>query len=287
MSTSLVHALAGSVGGAAAMAVTYPLDQIRTLIQTGEIDASKIPHKYMQYGSTIGPILYVISHKGYWSLYDGCESVLETIGISNFLYFYSCRFLRQSIGLGVLSASTVSAAINTVLTEPLWKATMVIKMSRGTHQSLWTVIHKMASTDGLASLWSSSTVSLWLVSNPVIQFTVYEYLSRHWRGKRGSIGAIEAFLIGAISKSIATITTYPLQIAQTRMRMIDPVTGKPKYTSGQMFQILRELYAHNSLFRGCSAKLYQTVLTAAFMFAFYERIVLLLGKAIQARKIRK
>jgi adenine nucleotide transporter 17 len=278
---SLVHATSGSIGGALAMALTYPLDQVRTLIQAGELP--NIPEKYTRiYGTTLGAIIYMIrAHPTV--LYDGCGSVLETVAISNFLYFYTCQYLKR-LSPSTLYVSTISAVINTIATEPLWKATMALKLarlaSRKTQQSedkdtsqpcvsIWTTMYRMGRSDGLKSLWSSTSISLLLVSNPVIQFTVYEWL----RSKRNhQLTSIEAFIFGALSKSIATILTYPLQIVQTRLRLAG---GKSQHMTRQVVDIFHELYKENGvsgLYRGCSSKLYQTVLTAAFMFAFYERI---------------
>lgn len=226
------------------------------------------------------------------TLYQGCPSVVETVAISNFLYFYFTQFSRVSIkgrfpGLTPdqvnLASSSLAAAINIVLTEPLWKANTVLKMiprEEAKKGNLITVILMMAKSDGLGSLWNGTTVSLWLISNPIIQFTVYEYLKRKFLRRGGKFTPVHAFFFGAISKAVATVVTYPLQVAQTRLRITRDTQSK---TVGS---VLLELYREKGLeglFQGCSAKLSQTVLTAAFMFAFYERIHLALSKGLRSR----
>jgi adenine nucleotide transporter 17 len=87
--------------------------------------------------------------------------------------------------------------------------------------------------------------------------------------KKRPFSSMNAFLYGALSKALATIFTYPLQVAQTRLRVRIPSDNQSKEN---MFSVLTQLYNEKALLKGCQAKLAQTVLTAAFMFAFYERI---------------
>lgn len=123
-----------------------------------------------------------------------------------------------------------------------------------------TLQHHLAqfvSHEGLAGLWSGTAPSLVLVSNPIIQFVVYETLKqalgrRHSHQHQGqnedaarkivtqppdprsaaatgsshggaggpSVGlrSHEAFLLGAMAKTISTLVTYPLQLAQAKLR---------------------------------------------------------------------
>lgn len=76
------------------------------------------------------------------------------------------------------------------------------------------------------ALWKGMLASLILVSNPIIQFVAYEWLKKKLgQGKQLSSAAI--FLIGAISKILATICTYPYTLLRTRQQM---KAGKGEYT---------------------------------------------------------
>ena len=92
---------------------------------------------------------------------------------------------------------------------------------------------------------------------------------------------------GALAKAVATVVTYPLQIAQSRLRSSRVASGKSKgQTAGAAaadgvptytgtIDCLHQLYAKDGVrgwYRGMSAKLWQTVLTAAFQFTAYETI---------------
>lgn len=125
------------------------------------------------------------------------------------------------------------------------------------------MIH-VASTEGIGALWSGVGPSLILVLNPAIQFSVYEALKRNINSK----STLTFFLMGAFAKAVATILTYPLQLAQARLRH-----GSSKMnTLTLLFSILKRR-GPVALFQGLEAKLLQTVLTAALMFTTYEKIV--------------
>eukprot|EP00957_Ditylum_brightwellii_P035084 2659898-Ditylum_brightwellii.AAC.1 len=148
----------------------------------------------------------------------------------------------NSLGKSLL-ASSFAGVMNVLLTNPLWVANLRIvqgnsltKNRAQQNQSLWLEIMEIAKQEGILQLWSGTTASLLLVSNPAIQHFLYDVLKsklivwkqqrqRQQRG-RGSMSSsgggkgmalmrpLEAFIIGAIAKAIATIVTYPMQLAQ-------------------------------------------------------------------------
>lgn len=80
---------------------------------------------------------------------------------------------------------------------------------------------KIKNEEGLSALWSGTLASLILVSNPAIQFMIYEAVKRQldilYPGKQFGAGAY--FLIGAFSKAVATVLTYPIQLLQAKLRV--------------------------------------------------------------------
>lgn len=132
---------------------------------------------------------------------------------------------------------------------------------------------KIGKTEGIKGLWAGVIPSLWLVSNPSVQFVVYErvrgFMDKIAASQNRRINALEFFLMGAVAKAAATFVTYPLQIAQSKLR-----NDKKGEYSGTV-DCLRKIFMKNGfkgLFQGITAKLYQTVLTAAFQFLTYEEV---------------
>lgn len=130
----------------------------------------------------------------------------------------------------------------------------------------------IAATEGPGALWAGTLPSLLLVSNPSIQFMIYEALKRRVIEMLGKeqLSSATVFAIGACSKSISTVITYPLQLVQSKSRYgSDDVRGK------RIVDILNMIVQKNGpagLYKGLEAKLLQTVLTTALMYLCYEKI---------------
>jgi len=168
-------------------------------------------------------------------------------------------------------------------------------------QNVFRVVLFLARRDGWASLWRGLTTSLWLVSNPMIQYALYDVLkARVGSGRHRSVSAFQGFLLGALTKAIATVFTYPLQVTQTRMRSAKfsakreaapaGVHGGAPNTAaeGKSFaECFREVYNEEegwgAYFKGIGPKMIQTVLHAALMFYFYEAILRMARKALVRR----
>lgn len=142
--------------------------------------------------------------------------------------------------------------------------------------------------EGAAGLWAGTIPSLMLVSNPALQFMMYETLKERLVSQKPS--AYTFFMIGALAKAFATVMTYPLQLVQTRLRSgakDAALTGRDVGVLEMMVHIIKA-DGFAGLFRGIEAKLLQTVLTAALMFATYEKIAaFVMSLLIRSPKIRK
>ena len=223
-----------------------------------------------------------------------------------------------------LLASSLAGVINVLLTNPLWVANLrIVKgMKEGDHQrqqpkgsvetNLFAMVAQIAKEEGIGHLWSGTWASILLVSNPVIQFFTYEQIKTALLRRRqdrqrirvglsplstappslNTLSPVDAFVIGAAAKTIATVATYPVQLAQTVLRLQEKrsptgtgTDGKPNHeqtkhdaTDGDKdtLRCLVRIYQEGGvagIYQGMNAKLLQTVLTASFMFIGYEKIL--------------
>lgn len=176
--------------------------------------------------------------------------------------------------------STAAGVINVICSSPLWVVNNRMKVDANNQYTglLDGIIH-IASTEGVKALWSGLVPSLVLVSNPVIHFTVYEALKRRVTVK----SAFSFFLLSAFSKTVATILTYPLQLAQTKQRLNLDVHSN---TAALMLSIMKR-HGPAALFQGLETKILQTVLTAAVMFMSYEKIAQFVFKVLLRNKHKR
>lgn len=286
---NLVHAISGMTGGVTAITTFYPLNVVRTRLQVDENLKGE--------SNVFKTILKIAEKEGIQSLYQGWWSAVVSLGASNFVYFYTynafkaiykrrldTKMIDPVSNLGIASAAGV---INVLMTTPLWVAgtrlTVQRKKKLGSNEKkpykgVLDCLTRIVNEEGVGALWNGVGPSLILVSNPTIQFSTYERV----RGvmvkiaeKRGSeITSFEFFVMGAIAKAVATVLTYPLQIAQSRLRADKgDASGKKKYKG--TIDCLQKMYAIGGFvawFKGMQAKLWQTVLTAAFQFLTYEQV---------------
>lgn len=173
------------------------------------------------------------------------------------------------------------------------------------------LLRRICQEKGVAYLWKGTIASLILVSNPIIQFAFYEGIKRvvllRYRAQRSSkhhragrhrnssveampysLSATEGFFLGAVSKSIATCATYPLQIAQARLRAASSRPPNGMATTSETIDptsstvaCLKSLYQSGgvtALFDGLETKLMQSVATSALMFSSYESILGLISR---------
>uniref|UniRef100_A0A7S2SQH1 Uncharacterized protein n=2 Tax=Mucochytrium quahogii TaxID=96639 RepID=A0A7S2SQH1_9STRA len=262
----------------------------------------------------------ILEEQGIEGLYQGWWSSVVSLGASNFVYFYTYNafktIYRKLIAkkdkvdidpVTNLLIASLAGVINVVMTTPLWIAGTRLstqRKSKGKQESkdrterpyegVWDCLTRIVKEEGVAALWKGVGPSLVLVSNPSIQFVTYERLRAPMAKiaeKRGTaITAVEFFVMGAIAKAVATVLTYPLQIAQSRLRADkgtkeDPTKRNYAGTADVLAKIAKEK-GIKGWFKGMEAKLWQTVLTAAFQFLTYEQVQklvfsLLLGKEVK------
>ncbi|XP_023169820.1 peroxisomal membrane protein PMP34 [Drosophila hydei] len=289
-----VHAVSGAAGGCIAMSTFYPLDTVRSRLQLEESGEVR---------STKRVIKEIVLNEGFQALYRGLGPVLQSLCISNFVYFYTFHALKMVTSNGVrgqqsawkdLLLGSIAGIINVFTTTPFWVVNTRLRMRNvaGTsdevnkhYKNLLQGLKYVAKTEGLPGLWSGTIPSLMLVSNPALQFMMYELLKRNLQiFTGGEMGSLSFFVIGAIAKAFATVFTYPLQLVQTKQRhRTNDMTNTPstsqqagkQQTTPSMLELMVSILKHQGiggLFRGLEAKILQTVLTAALMFMAYEKI---------------
>ncbi|CAG9793911.1 unnamed protein product [Diatraea saccharalis] len=221
------------------------------------------------------------NEEGIESLYRGLSPVLQSLSVSNFVYFYSFHALRKVVSndnsaIKDLLIGIAAGSINVLLTSPLWVVNTRMKLDKTSYSSLLGGLIDIAKKEGAKGLWSGTIPSLLLVSNPAVQFMVYETLKRDLV-TRGRFDTYAAFLVGAIAKAVATTVTYPLQLVQSKLR-----------AGANMNPLMKDLKSNPLvMFRGLEAKLLQTVMTAALMFLIYEKLVRLVLSIMRVKLVKR
>ncbi|KAL2413217.1 Peroxisomal membrane protein PMP47B [Exophiala dermatitidis] len=290
---NIAHALAGAGGGLLAMTLTYPLITLSTRAQVESKRADT---------STLAAIKHIINREGITGLYAGLDSALFGISITNFVYYYwyewtKAFFERAAIKAGragkklttveSMIAGAIAGSATVLLTNPIWvintRMTARKNDDEGTDpqkkkpSTIGTLL-KLLREEGPSSLFAGVLPALVLVINPILQYTIYEQL-KHVLEKRRKVGPRDAFYLGALGKLLATTITYPYLTVKSRAHVATkdaPVEGM--WTS--LNKIVRE-EGWGGLYKGIVPKVSQSVITAAFLFAFKD---VLYDMTVAARK---
>ncbi|KAL7244531.1 hypothetical protein ACSBR2_000006 [Camellia fascicularis] len=135
---------------------------------------------------------------------------------------------------------------------------------------------------GITGFWKGIIPTLIMVCNPSIQFMIYESSLKHLRAKRSSnkqginnVTALEVFLLGALAKLGATMSTYPLLVVKSRLQAKQEIGGNMLRYSGTFDAIMKMIRFEglSSFYKGMSTKIVQSVFAASVLFMVKEELV--------------
>lgn len=136
---------------------------------------------------------------------------------------------------------------------------------------------------GILGFWKGVLPTLIMVSNPSIQFTLYEGMLKQLRLRRASnqqglttVTAVEVFLLGAIAKLGATVATYPLLVVKSRLQAKQAIgEDKELQYTGTLDAILKMIRFEGlaGFYKGMGTKILQSVFAAAVLFMIKEELV--------------
>lgn len=123
--------------------------------------------------------------------------------------------------------------------------------------------------EGPLALFAGVLPSLVLVINPILQYTIFEKLKDVLANRR-RVTPRDAFVLGAIGKLMATSITYPYITIKSRMH----VASKDGPQDGMIQSLKRAVREEGwgGLYKGIGPKVSQSVITAAFLFAFKDAL---------------
>ncbi|CZS99858.1 hypothetical protein WAI453_003512 [Rhynchosporium graminicola] len=299
-SDNVAHALSGAGGGILSMALTYPLVTLSTRAQ---VESKRADSDFLN------AVKRIVQREGITGLYAGLDSALFGISVTNFVYYYWYEWTRSGFEKAAIKAGRASKRLTTIesmiagaiagsatvlLTNPIWVVNTRMttrKQNRETDEGLLPgskarrqpttigTLLALVKEEGPLALFSGVAPALVLVINPILQYTIFEQLRNAIEKKRRITPTI-AFLLGALGKLFATSITYPYITVKSRMHVAGRDGGKES-----MAQVLRRIIKDegcSGLYKGIGPKVSQSVLTAAFLFAFkdvlYEQTVKLRRK---------
>ncbi|XP_010534563.1 PREDICTED: peroxisomal nicotinamide adenine dinucleotide carrier [Tarenaya hassleriana] len=318
MSDALINGLAGAGGGIIAQLLTYPLQTVNTRQQTDR-DPKKEKRKLGTVEHMCQVVKQEGWERLYGGLMPSLVGTAASQGV--YYYFYqvfrnqaeaaALQLKKKGLGdgsVGMLSSLLVAAlagSANVLMTTPIWvvvtrmqthrkvsKEQQILSMSPSSEGKAlaaadprpfgtFNAIQEVYDEAGVTGFWKGVIPTLIMVSNPSIQFMLYETMLTKLKKKRASKGsnsvtALEVFLLGALAKLGATVVTYPLLVVKSRLQAKQVTTGDKRHQyKGTVDAILKMIRYEGpyGFYKGMSTKIVQSVLAAAVLFMIKEELV--------------
>ncbi|KND04347.1 uncharacterized protein SPPG_00078 [Spizellomyces punctatus DAOM BR117] len=287
--TPFENATAGALGALSANTAVFPLDVIKTRLQVQTRELKSLnPDRH--YDSTLDAFLKILSTEGIQGLYAGLGAGLFGTVASSFSYFYFYSYVRGTyqrkvpgeISTGMeLILGAVAGAMSQICTLPVAVVTTRQQTSSKEEQlPFLATMRKIIEEEGLGGLWRGLQASLVLCVNPAITYGMFERLKTLYLRRAGNVSDRlspgQTFIIGALSKALATIVTYPYIMAKVRMQWKPPkdvgglsAKDKENITYKSSVDILQKVLAREGLagwYKGLQPQIVKAVLCQAILF---------------------
>ncbi|KAG8756935.1 ADP/ATP carrier protein [Serendipita sp. 396] len=282
--TPFGHALAGALGGVFSNAVVYPLD---TFVRSTYIKRTTKAGSKPKALSTIAELVLGAIAGALAQIFTIPVSVIAT---------------RQQVGRSVpIKRSKSTLSLPAAEPSPQVKLPNEITVEPSVHEedveperdaSFLAVAREIIEEDGVTGLWLGIHSSLVLTVNPAITYGVFERVKSIFTlgDPNVKLSPWGAFTVGALSKTLATVVTYPYIMAKVRVQAHGSKGGasdsKTRKYNGAL-DILKKVYKTEGLsgwYQGMSAQIIKAVLSQAFLFMSkdqFERYALIIMIAWQ------
>ncbi|KAG9099608.1 ADP/ATP carrier protein [Ceratobasidium sp. 370] len=245
--TPFGHALAGALGGVFSNAVVYPLDTAKTRIQAAGSSGKGKGKDGSARLSILPLLLRILKEEGVKGYYGGFGASMANTFFMQYAYFFFYSFVRTAYIKRLirrqppsgktpqlstpieLLLGAVAGALAQIFTLPvsviatrqqIGGESVKSKSKPGKTSSFVDVGRGIIRQDGVSGLWAGLQPSLVLTVNPAITYGAFERVKSLILagGTSSKLTPGKAFLVGALSKTLATVVTYPYIMAKVRLQ---------------------------------------------------------------------
>jgi solute carrier family 25, member 33/36 len=295
--------LSGGVAGTIAACLTNPLEVIKTQLQSSNtaVASTSLSSSSMMasssrarggHSSVVAVARRIMKADGLSGFLRGLPPTIVGIIPSRSAYFYAYHRSKHALGPylaegsppNALVSGLLAGIVSNTLTNPIWmvRTRMQILADAAAGQVAYKGYGDAISTifreEGVMGFYKGIRASYWGCAEGSIQFIIYEQLKSKLtkrnnarRGRKGlpptdALPVATYFWSAAAAKMLASIATYPHEVARTRMRE-QARAGVFKYKGmWQTLGVIAREEGRQGLYSGLGVHLLKVVPNSAFMF---------------------
>jgi hypothetical protein len=284
MTTPVRAATAGAIGSIVALLLTFPVATVKVRLQaqrrniSASSSFSKIGTKPTS-SNAIALISNIIKKEGFTKLYAGLLPALGKQAGTNFIFYYFFDILKRflvkkknktSVLLSMLHGMASGACVQLIMLPTDLVVTRL--MAAGSGNGYFYTLYHIIKTEGVLSLWSGLKPGMVLTVNPGLTTAVRNLLFTT------NGGPFRNFVIGMISKAVASTMTYPYTLIKVQIQVngikkkqcFEEILDRDVIEKGRedMIEVFNRIVQHDGylgLWRGLGPQLTNAVLKEALL----------------------
>ncbi|XP_043417393.1 mitoferrin-1 isoform X1 [Prionailurus viverrinus] len=274
------HMTAGAMAGILEHSVMYPVDSVKTRMQ------SLNPDPKAQYTSVYGALKKIIRTEGFWRPLRGLNVMVMGAGPAHALYFACYENMKRTLNAvfhhqgNSHLANGIAGSMATLLHDAVMNPAEVVKqrmqMYNSPHRSALSCVWTVWRTEGLGAFYRSYTTQLTMnIPFQSIHFITYEFLQEQVNPHRG-YNPQSHIISGGLAGALAAAATTPLDVCKTLLNTQENMALNLANISGRlsgMANAFRMVYQLNGLpgyFKGMQARVIYQMPSTAISWSVYE-----------------
>jgi len=303
-SEALAEAVSAGMGGAFSSSALYPIEIAKNRLQATKKPSAEEEKEAAAAGNKLkAPTMSSVAadlyrSEGMGGFYKGFQYSAMQSATEKSIYFYGYTFIVKGwtaafggdpSAMGGVLCGCLAEWVHLPVTLPIDAITVRIQTGDGFSNPI-RILRQLLREGGVTGLYSGWTAYIVLCLKPAITYALFDFLKKYLlaqKKKKGqsasSLTALEAFVVGAIARGVATIAVFPYTRAKVIVKSTKAVEGKaPPTIAGTVAQIIRD-EGFLSLYQGCAPEVGRGVLSAALMLMAKEKINMAVRKALGVR----
>ncbi|XP_062995463.1 mitoferrin-1 isoform X1 [Elgaria multicarinata webbii] len=274
------HMTAGAVAGILEHSVMYPVDSVKTRMQSLQ------PDPKAQYRGVFQALTTIVRTEGFWRPLRGINVTVIGAGPAHALYFACYEKMKRTLsdiihpGGNSHLANGMAGSLATLLHDGVMNPAEVVKqrmqMYNSPYKTVLECIRTVRQTEGLGAFYRSYTTQLTMnIPFQAIHFITYEIMQEQINPCR-QYNPRTHIISGAVAGAVAAAATTPLDVCKTLLNTQENMVLSSVNISGHLsgmanaFRTVYQLGGVAGYFKGVQARVLYQMPSTAIAWSVYE-----------------